>query len=284
MMEAGMNPKVLHAVLERIYRTYHRREFIPPDPLMFVHRYRKVEDREVAALVASSFALGRVEQIARCLERIFSWMGPHPGSFLAAVRDEDIFRFSRGFKYRFIGETEFRGLICGIRRVLKSHGSLQACFGACYEACKGRLLDALDAFVWELGRSADGTCFEAGRLLARPKKGSACKRLHLFLRWMVRRDAVDPGGWTCILPGDLIVPLDTHMFRLGRLLGFTRRKQCDAKAALEVTRGFAEVCPGDPVRYDFSLTRLSMREKPALEFRLELTDHESFPEGGEVCR
>ncbi len=97
-------------------------------------------------------------------------------------------------------------------------------------------------------------------LLPSPGKGSACKRLNLFLRWMVRSDDVDPGGWSGVDAGKLIVPLDTHMHRMGLEVGLTRRKQADMQAALEVTRAFRTIAPEDPVRYDFALTRLGIHD------------------------
>jgi uncharacterized protein (TIGR02757 family) len=91
-------------------------------------------------------------------------------------------------------------------------------------------------------------------------RGSACKRLHLFLRWMARKDEVDPGVWSGLDPARLMIPLDTHMFRIARTLELTRRKQADMRAALEITEAFRTICPEDPARYDFSLTRLGIRE------------------------
>jgi len=95
-------------------------------------------------------------------------------------------------------------------------------------------------------------------LIPAPSKGSACKRLNLFLRWMVRQDEVDPGGWDLIPPSKLVVPLDTHMHRIGLLLSFTNRKQADLQTALEITDAFRKVAPHDPVKYDFVLTRLGI--------------------------
>lgn len=104
-------------------------------------------------------------------------------------------------------------------------------------------------------------CGRAGHLLADPGKSSACKRSHLFLRWMVRKDRVDPGGWDSVSPACLVVPIDTHMYRIGSVLGFTRRKSADKMCALEITRGFRRLAPNDPVRYDFALTRFGIRQQ-----------------------
>ncbi|MCD6487215.1 MAG: TIGR02757 family protein, partial [Syntrophobacterales bacterium] len=102
--------------------------------------------------------------------------------------------------------------------------------------------------------------YRGNSLLPSPAKGSACKRLNLFLRWMVRHDDVDPGGWDDISSSKLIIPLDTHMHRICLALGITKRKQADMKTALEITRSFQVMAPHDPVRYDFALTRLGIRK------------------------
>jgi uncharacterized protein (TIGR02757 family) len=106
-------------------------------------------------------------------------------------------------------------------------------------------------------------------LLPDPAAGSACKRLHLYLRWMVRRDAVDPGGWSRVRARQLVAPVDVHMHRLGRALGFTKRRQADARTALEITAALRRFAPHDPVRYDFALTRLGIRDDARLLQRFQ---------------
>jgi uncharacterized protein (TIGR02757 family) len=150
--------------------------------------------------------------------------------------------------------VEVAALLGGMGRALRRHGSLAASFAACRdETCLceslGRWRDLLDP---------SDVC---GHLVPDARRGGACKRLHLYLRWMVRRDRVDPGDWDALGPEDLIVPLDTHMHRVGRKLGALGRKSCDGRAARELTDAFARLCPEDPVRYDFALTRWGIREE-----------------------
>ena len=116
--------------------------------------------------------------------------------------------------------------------------------------------NALDRFVRNL---LEGAGMEKCSLLARPSLGSACKRLHLFMRWMVRKDDVDPGGWQWISPSVLIIPLDVHMFRAAVALGFTGRKTASCAAAFEITESFRAINPDDPVKYDFALTRMGIQ-------------------------
>jgi uncharacterized protein (TIGR02757 family) len=137
---------------------------------------------------------------------------------------------------------------------LRDHGSLEACFLAHEPIDAETTLPGLTGFTRELRRGR-----EPDSLLSAPEKGSACKRLHLYLRWMARRDDVDPGCWTRLRPELLVVPLDTHMHRAARALRLTRRKQPNLAAALDVTAAFRRMNPTDPLKYDFALTRLGIR-------------------------
>jgi len=132
-----------------------------------------------------------------------------------------------------------------------------------------------------LGRFVDELCSAAGglddHLLPRPERGSACKRLNLWLRWMVRRDAVDPGGWTGVSPAQLVVPLDVHMHRICRALGLTRREAADLRTAVEITDAFRSFAPDDPVRYDFALTRLGIRPGPEADLEAFLAKWGTSP-------
>ena len=143
---------------------------------------------------------------------------------------------------------------------MREHGSLENLFlrGLGASAVSGAMECFADAI---LGYAS----LPSSHLLPRPSKGSACKRLALYIRWMVRSDDVDPGGWSGITPRDIIVPLDTHMYRIARGLGFVTRKSADGKAAREATEGFKSLCPDDPVRYDFALTRFGIRTGLSVE-------------------
>jgi uncharacterized protein (TIGR02757 family) len=242
--------------LEELYACYNRSEFIHPDPLEFVHQYPDPLDREVVAMVASSLAYGRVQQILRSVSVVLDCMGETPSRFVMEQSSERLRKAFEGFRHRFTGGDQLAGLLCGIGQAIRRHGSLQACFLTHHKRDDDSVLPALTAFVQELATAVPG---ETSMLLPSPTRGSACKRLNLFLRWMVRTDDVDPGGWSGVNSGLLIVPLDTHMHRISLEAGLTRRKQADMQTALEVTRFFKTIAPDDPVRYDFALTRLGIR-------------------------
>jgi uncharacterized protein (TIGR02757 family) len=244
--------------LDDLYDTYNRREFVHPDPLEFLYRYDDVRDREIVGLVASSLAFGRVEQILASLERVLEPLGPEPARFLAGTSPGSLRSIFAGFRHRFAGAEDLCRLLCGTREILRCYGSIEACFGSKCQDGEETVLPALSGLVDELW-----ACGARGsKLLPSPRGGSACKRLNLYLRWMVRRDEVDPGGWEGVGASKLVIPLDTHMYGFSRTLGLTRRCRADIRSALEVTSAFREIAPHDPVRYDFCLTRLGIRGEP----------------------
>ena len=242
-------------ILEGLHAKYNRREFVHPDPLEFLYNYADARDREVVGLIASGLAYGRVKQILRSVSRVLERM-PEPARFLRETSDGEIVRTFADFRHRVTSGETLALLLVGMKRVMSEHGSLEACFMSGFREEHETVLPALSQFVDALTTAA-GAC--PAHLLSVPAKGGACKRLNLFLRWMVRQDEVDPGGWTGVPRAKLLIPLDTHMHRIGLAFGFTKRKQANLRTATEVTAGFRKLVPDDPVRYDFALTRLGIR-------------------------
>jgi len=255
-----ISPSLAEA-LERLRRTCDKRELVHPDPLEFLYAYEDPRDRELAGLVASSLAYGRVGQILRSVEKVLSVMD-RPARFVAESTPSGLASAFRGFKHRFTTGEEVGFMLLGAKRMIEQHGSLEKAFARRVKAGDETVLPALCEFTRELNSSAG---VRRSSLVPLASDGSACKRMNLFLRWMVRRDAVDPGGWSSVPASKLIVPLDTHMHRVCVAMGFTRRRQADMKAALEATSSFRELSPQDPVRYDFSLTRLGIRPEMEME-------------------
>lgn len=258
---SGVEPLVSRDVLEDLYQRLNRREFVHPDPLEFLYRYDEPEDREVVGLIASTLAYGRVRQILRSVEDALGRMGPHPALFVRESSPGSLRAAFGGFKHRFTTGEDLCRMLDGVRGVSDGHGSLGEFFAALVAPGDETVLPALTSFVGAISDSPCPDGAEEGACpLPSPERGSACKRLHLFLRWMVRRDDVDPGGWDSVPASKLIVPLDTHMHRLSLLLGLTDRKQANGRTALDITEAFKKLSPDDPVRYDFALTRLGIRD------------------------
>jgi uncharacterized protein (TIGR02757 family) len=241
--------------LDRLYFSYNRKCFIHPDPLECVYRYEDLRNREIAAVIASAFAFGRVSQILLTLDRVLGIMGPSPYDYLIATNKRSMQNDFNRFVYRFVRDRHVVDFLAGIKQVIDGFGSLDACFAAGLSRDDETVVPAMAFFVKQL----TGKGLDPGYLVADPLKGSACKRMNLLLRWMVRSDDVDPGGWNGLPKDKLVIPLDTHMHRISLALGLTARKQGNMKTAVDVTRSFGLICPDDPVKYDFALTRFGIR-------------------------
>jgi len=256
----------LRDLLERVYARYNHRQFIGSDPLQFVYRYSNRRDREIVGFLASVLAYGRVRQIERSLTELFDRMDNVPYEFISNFDTRARPRL-RGFKHRFTTGDDLSELFVLLRRALEDFVSLEGLFVRGYRREHADVLPALKAFCdWFFRTYADlrgpaqtpppGLRF----LLANPSRGSACKRLNLFLRWMVRKDEVDPGLWKFVDKAKLIVPVDVHMGRLCRILGLHDSKTASLATAVKITAGFAAIEPADPVKYDFSLSRIGILE------------------------
>jgi uncharacterized protein (TIGR02757 family) len=243
--------------LDALYERYNRREYVHPDPVEFLYRYEDVRDREVVGLIASSLAYGRVKQILKSVSNVLERM-KHPAHFLDVSTPRSIGKEFTGFKHRFTTDDELVALLVRIKLIREEYGTLESCY--CVGSRKERLAEFLKALSG--GKRSS--------LVPKSEGMSANKRMHLFLRWMVRRDEVDPGGWRGVSKSELNVPLDTHSHRITLMLGLTKRKQADIRTVQEITEGFRRICPHDPVKYDFALTRFGIREEMNYEQLKEL--------------
>lgn len=234
--------------LDDLYRQYHHPKWLGSDPLQFVYQFETNEDREIVGLIAASLAYGNVKYINASVTRVLDCLQRRPSEFLKMSSVRDIKKSVAGFRHRWTDEADLLDLLTGIKRVVSSHGSLGGAFVS-FDTHDADILKTLGAWVEEL-RSGN-RC----KLLADPDGGSACKRLLLYLRWMVRKDMIDPGCWSGISPARLLVPLDTHMHKFAVSCGFTNRKSADMKTVREITAFFNRIEPEDPIKYDFSLTR-----------------------------
>ena len=248
------NKDKLKAFLEGLYYVYARRELIDPDPLLFLYDYDNVRDREVAGLIASSLAYGRVAQIMKSVKKVLDRLTPEPAKFLKNIDDFNI--VPEDFKHRFTTSYDMNNFLRNIAQVIKEYDSIENFLSECLKLSGNKLLDALNIFSRRLSQGKAEGSFS---LVTAPEAGSACKRLFLFLRWMVRHDDVDPGGWDVIKPCNLIVPTDTHMHHISLKLGLTKMKSATLRAALDITHSFSSCNTDDPTKFDFSLTRFGIR-------------------------
>jgi len=258
--------EALREFLEGLHEEHHRLEKLYPDPLVFPRRFTAPEDGEVAGLVAAALAYGQVDQILVALESVAAVLGARPREFLERSTAADLLEATRGFAYRFHKERDLALLLHLLRQLLDRFGSVGGAFQAGDPG--GEIGAALGAFAESL-LSGDARPVLSTRevppghpvrhFLPSPTRGGAAKRLCLYLRWMARKDELDPGFWHgAVDPARLVVPLDTHVARVGRELGFTARRAANWKTACQITDALRKCDPRDPVRYDFSLFRYGM--------------------------
>ena len=259
----------LKAVLDRAYAEYDAR-WIELDPVQFVWRYQRPEDREVAGLIASALAYGNVKQIKKSVERVLALLGDRPARSIDSLEVPRTLSALAGFKHRFNDAEDVACLLVFIRGMRRTHGSIEGFFAP--GGAVGDLRPALADFVRRtLALPRDGL-YGRGPLpqgagvrffFPSPDQGSACKRLCLFLRWMARADSVDPGSWTRVKRSSLLIPLDAHIINIGRKARLTARVSPGWKMAEDITATLRACDPEDPVRYDFALHRMGLFKREA---------------------
>jgi uncharacterized protein (TIGR02757 family) len=252
---------LLKTPLDRLYGEFNYPDSAT-DPIHIVRRFGQADDREIVGFCAAGLAFGRVASVIQSIERLLAVVGPSPAAYVRSFDAGQAREFS-GLGHRWIRSADLVALIRILHEMLKRSGSIERFFGEGFEPGASDVGTALDSFSRRAmslvppqrqSRSSPGVCY----FFPRPSAGSACKRLNLFLRWMVRRDALDLGVWTSIPSSALVVPLDTHVIRVGRCLGLTRYTSPGWAMAKEITDSLRALDPGDPVKYDFSICHLGM--------------------------
>ena len=270
MEESIIENRLLKRKLNRLYKTFDL-TYLSPDPLEFVHRFSDPAEQEVVGLIAASLAYGRVAQILRSIERVMELMDHSPLAFTLAFEPERDTKIFSGFKHRFNDHRDIACLIYFARQMIEEAGSIGAFYKKGYSKNHTTVKESLADFT-ERALKLDGASIYKRKRLPKeagvryffpsPENKSACKRLNLFLRWMVRRgDQLDFGLWRSIDPAKLIIPLDTHIARISTNIGLTTRKSADWRMAAEITAALRVLDPKDPTKYDFSLARLGILEK-----------------------
>jgi uncharacterized protein (TIGR02757 family) len=260
----------VQTVLDRLYAARSPLH-LANDPLSFCHRYTDPADREVAAVIASAFAYGNVAVILRTLGVIFVELGPSPRSYVERFEPKQGLRTFSSFKHRFNNGRDLCALLWALRLMLEQSGSINAFFLRSHTTQATDVTESLNGYAAAvLGldyRPIFGTDVIPADsyfpfFFPAPASGSACKRQSMLLRWVVRSsDGIDLGLWQGVSPRQLLIPVDTHISRICRYLGFTRRKSADWRMAQEITAALRRFDPADPVKYDFSLAHLGISEK-----------------------
>lgn len=246
-----MMDEELRELLEHLHDKYNRAEFIDDDPISVPHRFSGRKDREIAGFFAATIAWGNRKAIVRNGHRMMHFMDDAPADFVRNASEKELQSLS-SFVHRTFNGADFRDFVLSLRRMEMQYGGIGAFFEQRYALTRNLervLADFREEF---LSSPHDAHC---EKHLSSVVKGSACKRLCMYLRWMVRHDSrgVDFGEWRTIPMSALRLPLDVHAGNTGRALGLLTRRQNDWRAVEEITAALREADPDDPVRFDYSL-------------------------------
>jgi uncharacterized protein (TIGR02757 family) len=263
-MRRAANALELANRLDALYHDYNRID-AASDPIQKVRPFADPADREIAGFCAAALAFGRVASVLNSIDTLFASVGPGPAAFVRSFTPEAAPAAMRAMVHRWIRGDDLIALLWMLRQMLERSGSIERFFADGLDTAADDVGGALDSFCTRAmdldirrayGRrpKRPGVCY----FFPRPSAGSACKRLNLFLRWMVRRDEVDLGVWRSVPASKLIVPLDTHVIRLGRCLRLTRYTSPGWRMAADITASLRRLNANDPVSFDFSLCHVGM--------------------------
>ncbi|NNF57586.1 MAG: TIGR02757 family protein [Rhodothermaceae bacterium] len=245
-------PPSLQATLDNLVARYERPAFIADDPIAFPHAFDDPRDQEVIGLFAALLAWGRRSIINSKLAELVERMDYRPYRFVRDFRPARDEARLAGFKHRTFQPADAFALTCALQATLYAYDSLEALFATHLPAGAPDIGPAIQGFSDTLLTITPEAPMRT-KHFARPSTGSACKRLAMYARWMVRSGPVDLGLWNSVSPAQLVLPLDVHTGRQARRLGLLTRRQDDWKAVHELTALCRAFCPDDPARYDFAL-------------------------------
>ncbi|MGK9477139.1 TIGR02757 family protein [Melioribacter sp. OK-6-Me] len=244
---------------------YHYNQFnsksIVPDPVLFPHRYLDSRDIEISAFISSIFAYGNLSQIMKTLDEIHKVMQNKPYEFISNFSLHT--KIFEKLKYRFYSPDDINLIFYALNKIYSQYDSLKYLFLLYYFENEKNLKSSITFFVDNIKNIiAHKSNISAGIkfMLPDPMKNSACKRMNLFLRWMVRKDNIDFGLWQEIRPDKLVIPVDTHVARVSRMLGLTQKKIVNWQMAEEITENLRRFDPSDPVKYDFAICHIGMNK------------------------
>ena len=252
----------VHALLEQKYMQFNKPTFIENDPIAIPHRFSKKQDIEIAGFFAATLGWGQRVTIIRNTNRLMEWMDESPHDFMLNHTDADLKKFL-GFKHRTFNDTDLLYFLEFFKWFYTEHDSLEEAFTKSLPKKSIHTESALIGFS-ELFFSLEDHPHRTKKHIPTPIRKSTCKRLNMYLRWMVRHDksGVDFGIWKKIKPSQLLCPLDVHVERHARKLGLITRKQTDWQTVLELTENLLHFDPIDPVKYDFALFGMGIEKYP----------------------
>lgn len=254
-----MQREKIYDLLERKYKEYNSASFIDADPISIPHRFAKKQDIEIAAFFSATIAWGNRKSIITSANKLMNLMDNAPHDFVLNHQDSDL-KNLLDFKHRTFNATDTLYFVEFLKQHYSKHESLEDAFlKSGIKNSQAETLSGFHNYFFSLEDSPHRT----RKHVATPVRGSTCKRMNMFLRWMVRKDkhGVDFGIWKKIKPAQLLIPLDVHVDRTARKLGLIKRKQTDWQTVVELTENLKTFDPKDPVKYDFALFGISVLDK-----------------------
>jgi len=254
-----MQREKIYELLERKYKEYNSSSFIEADPISIPHRFAKKQDIEIAAFFSATIAWGNRKSIITSANKLMNLMDNAPHDFVLNHQDNDLKNLLE-FKHRTFNATDTLYFVEFLKQHYSKHESLEDAF--LKSEIKNAQVETLSGFH-NYFFSLEDSPHRTRKHVATPVRGSTCKRINMFLRWMVRKDksGVDFGIWKKIKPAQLLIPLDVHVDRTARKLGLIKRKQTDWQTVVELTENLKQFDPEDPVKYDFALFGISVLDK-----------------------
>ncbi len=254
-------------VFENVYKQFHHKKFTIHDPIHWLYNYPNKNDKEIVGLISALLAFGNAKAFNCKIAQVLSlWQNPSIEFINRSLKD---FMFTlKDFQHRFVDGRTFANFLFGVRKIIEEYGTIGTFVYKHYKKCSCDLWDALQNSTDELRKASGAPLYF---LVPNPHKGSTCKRLWLYFRWMVRNDEIDIGCWKFIKPNQLFIPLDTHIYQWAVSLRLIPQHPLNAKTVLLLTDIFRQINPEDPLRYDFSLCQagmLGMRDKILYDERI----------------
>ncbi len=252
-----MNNIKLKETLDGLYNKY-KYKFSSKDPVWILHRFQDKKDIEIIGLITSCYAYGQVDEINKFMNKFLKSISFNVHEFTVNFSQQKDKKYLKNLFYRFNSAEDLVTLISNIKNIIKNHGSLLNLFAKNYDNSHDNILPALTAFSGSFNRlKENNTSYKF--LIPSPAKKSTCKRLNLYLRWMVRHDEIDLGLWkNKIDKSKLLMPVDTHIYRISRRLRIVKRASCDMKFAIGLTQALKQFDEYDPVKYDFAMCHIGI--------------------------
>jgi uncharacterized protein (TIGR02757 family) len=250
----------LKALLDERVALYNQPSFIESDPISVPHQYTRLEDIEITALWTAVFSWGLRKTIINKANELFALMDHSPYDFIMHHSEEESKRLLH-FVHRTFQPTDTLYFLHFFKHYYSDNASLQTAFSQHSNLSSPSVKEMLSGFH-NIFFDSEWAPKRTRKHIATPMRGASCKRLNMFLRWMVRRDTsgVDLGLWNDISPADLMIPLDVHVQRIAKKLGLLNRDKSDWKAVEELTAQLRLMDPDDPVKYDYALFGMGVME------------------------